>query len=111
MTLESCDTWDLICFIEGRKAIGCKWVYKKKFGANNSLEKYKARLVVKGYSHREGVDFGEIFSHVAKLSSIRLILSIIVSNDFEIEKMDVKIAFLHGDLEEEIYMQQPKGLR
>ena len=109
MTLDSCDTWDLVSFPKGRKAIGCKWIYKKKFGVDGKLERYKARLVAKGYSQREGVDFGEIFSPVAKLTSIRFLLSIVVAYDLEIEQMDVKTAFLHGDLEEEIYMQQPDG--
>jgi hypothetical protein len=69
------------------------------------VEKYKARLVEKGYSQVEGNDFGEIFSLVAKLTSIRFILSIVVAFDLEVEQMDVKTTFLHGDLEEEIYMK------
>jgi len=75
---------------KGRKAIGCKWVFKKKFGADGSLDKYKARLVAKGYSQREGVDFGGIFSPIDKLTFIRFILSISIAFDWEIEKMDVK---------------------
>ena len=74
------------------------------------VEKFKAQLVLKGYSQVEGVDFGEIFSPVAKLTSIRFLLSIIVAFDLEVEQMDVKITFLHGDLEEEIYMKQLEGL-
>ena len=73
-------------------------------GSDGSIEKYKARLVAKGYSQVEGVDYGEIFSPVTKMTSIRFLLSIAVAYDLEIEKMDVKTAFLHGDLEEEIYM-------
>jgi hypothetical protein len=69
----------------------------------------KLRLVAKGYSQVEGIDFGEIFSLVAKLTSIRFILSVVVAFDFEVEQMDVKTTFLHGDLEEEIYMKQPEG--
>ena len=69
----------------------------------------KARLVAKGYSQVPGIDFGDIFSLVAKVTSIRLLLSVAVAFDFEIEQMDVKTAFLHGDLEEEIYMKQPEG--
>jgi hypothetical protein len=71
------------------------------------VEKYKARLVAKGYSEVEGIDFSEIFSPVAKITSIRFILSISVGFDHEGERMDVKTTFLHGDLEEEIYMKQP----
>jgi hypothetical protein len=73
------------------------------------VEKYKAQLVAKGYSQVEGIDFGEIFSPVAKLSSIIFILYIVVAFDLEVEQMDVKTTFLHGDLEEEIYMKQPEG--
>ena len=73
------------------------------------VEKYNARLVEKGYSQVEGIDFGEIFSLVAKLTSIRFILSIAIAFDIEVEQIDVKTSFLHGDLEEEIYMKQPEG--
>jgi hypothetical protein len=73
------------------------------------VEKFKARLVEKGYSQVEGVDFSEIFSPIAKLTSIRVIMSMAATFDLEIEQMDVKTLFLHGDLEEEIYMKQPKG--
>ena len=73
------------------------------------MEKYKPRLVEKGYSQVEGIEFGEIFSLVAKLISIRFLLSIVVSFDLEVEQMDVKTSVLHGDLEEEIYMKKHKG--
>jgi hypothetical protein len=73
------------------------------------VEKYKARLIAKGYSQVEGIDFGEIFSPVAKLTSVRFLLSIAAAFDFEVEHMDVKTTFLHGDMEEEIYMKQPKA--
>jgi hypothetical protein len=72
------------------------------------VEKYKARLVAKGYSQVEGIDFGEIFSPVAKLTSIRFLLSIVVVFYLEVEQMDVKTTFLHGDMEEEIYIKQPE---
>jgi hypothetical protein len=73
------------------------------------VEKYKSRLVAQGYSQVEGTDFGEIFSPVANLTSIIFLLSIVVSFDIEVEQMDVKTTFLHGDLEEEIYMKKPEG--
>ena len=84
-------------------------MFKKKKNAKGKVEKYKARLIEKGYSQVSGIDFGDIFSLVAKVTSIRLLLSIVVSFDFEVEQIDVKTTFLHGDLEEEIYMKQPKG--
>ena len=94
----------------GRKPIGRKWVFKKKTNAEGKVEKYKARLVAKGYSQVPGIDFGDIFSPVAKVASIRLLLSVVAAFDFEVEQMDVKTTFLHGDLEEEIYMKQPERL-
>jgi hypothetical protein len=92
----------------GRKYVGSKWLFKKNFNAQGKVEEYKAQLVAKGYSQVEGIDFGEIFSPTAKLTSIRFILSIVVAFDLEVEQMDVKTTFLHGDLEEEIYMKQPE---
>ena len=82
-------------------------MFKKKMNVEGKVEKYKARLVEKGYSQVLGIDFGDTFSLVAKVTSIRLLLSVAVAFDFEVEKMDVKTTFLHGDLEEEIYMKQP----
>jgi hypothetical protein len=83
-------------------------VFKKKLNVEGKVEKYKACLVEKGYSQIEGIDFGEFFSSVAKLNSIRLIFSVTPTFDFEVEQMDVKTTILHGDLEEEIYMNHPK---
>ena len=108
-SLRKNDTWDLAGFPDGRKTIDSKWVFKRKTNATVCVEKFKARLVAKGYSQVEGVDFNEIFSHVAKLTSIRVLMSLTETFDLEIEQMDVKTTFLHGDLEEEIYMKQPKG--
>ena len=103
------NAWDLVELPAGRKPIGSKWVFKKKMNVEGKVEKYKARLVAKGYSQVPGIDFGDIFSPVAKVTSIRLLLSVAAAFDFEIEQMDVKTTFLHGDLEEEIYMKQPEG--
>ena len=103
-TLDKNGAWDLVNFSSGINPIGSKWVFKKKLNAEGKVEKYKARLVAKGYSQVEGIDFGEIFSSVAKLTSISFLLSVVVAFDFELEHMDVKTTSLHGDLEEEIYM-------
>jgi hypothetical protein len=108
-SLDKNEAWDLVELPTGRKPIGRKWVFKKKLNAEGKVEKYKARLVAKGYSHVEGIDFGKIFSPVAKLTSIRFMLFVVVAFDFKVEQMDVKTTFLHGDLEEEIYMKQPEG--
>jgi hypothetical protein len=107
--LDKNEAWDIVELPTGRKSVGSKWLFKKKFNAEGKVEKYKARLVAKGYSQVEGIDFGEIFSPVAKLTSIRFLLSIAAAFDLEVEQMDVKTTFLHGDLEEEIYMKQPEG--
>ena len=103
------EAWDLVELPAGRKPIGSKWVFKKKTNAEGKVEKYKARLVAKGYSQVLGIDFGDIFSPVAKVTSIRLLLSVAIAFYFEVEQMDVKTTFIHGDLEEEIYMKQPEG--
>ena len=86
-----------------------KWVFKFKVEEHNLKPRYKARLVVKGFSQRKGIDFDEIFSPVVKMSSICTVLGLAASLNLEIEQMDVKTAFLHGDLEEEIYMEQLEG--
>jgi hypothetical protein len=78
-------------------------------GVDDKVERYKERLVEKGYSQKEGIDFHEIFSPVVKLVSIHVVLALVVLLDLELEKLDVKTTFLHGDLDEEIYMEQPKG--
>jgi hypothetical protein len=103
------EAWDLVHLSTGRKPIGKKWVFKKKLNAKGKVEKYKAWLVPKGYSRVEGIDFGDIFSHVAKLTSIRFVLSIVAAFDFEVEQMNVETTFLHENLEEETYMKQPEG--
>ena len=96
-------TWELVEFPKGRKAIGCKWVYKIN-DDNNQVEKYHARLVVKGYAQKKGIDFNEIFSPVIRLTTIRVVLVMCVAFDLHLKRLDVKIAFLHGKLEDEINM-------
>ena len=101
--------WSLVDAPEGVNPIGCKWVYKKKFGADGQVETYKARLVAKGFRQKQGIDYEETFSPVAMLKSIRIMLAIAAYHDYEIWQMDVKTAFLNGFLEEEVYMSQPEG--
>eukprot|EP00253_Pinus_taeda_P020668 PITA_20668 len=96
-SLHKNEAWDLVELPARRKPIGSKWVFKKKMNAKGKVEKYKARLVAKGYFQVSGIDFGDIFSHVAKVASIILLLSVVVAYDFEVEQMDVKTTFLHGD--------------
>ena len=101
--------WSIVDPPEGIVPIGCKWVYKRKYGKDGKVETYKARLVAKGYNQRQGVDFDETFSPVAMLKSIRILLAIAAYYDYEIWQMDVRTAFLNGFIEETIYMQQPVG--
>eukprot|EP00253_Pinus_taeda_P019115 PITA_19115 len=101
-------TWELVNLPKGRKDLQNKWVYNIKHEGDEKKEKYKARLVVKGFSQKEGINFTEFFLLVVKMSSIRVILGLLAALDLECEQLDVKIAFLHGELEEEIYMQQPE---
>jgi hypothetical protein len=83
--LDKNEAWDLVEFLTGRNPIGNKWVFKKKLNAEGKVEKYKAQLVEKGYSQVEGIDFGEIFSPVSKLTSIRFMLSVVAAFYFEVE--------------------------
>jgi len=108
-SMYSNQVWELVDLPEGVKPIGCKWIYKRKRGADGRVKTYKARLVAKGYTQKEGIDYEETFSPVAMLKSIRILLSIAAHLDYEIWQMDVKTAFLNGRLEESIYMIQPEG--
>lgn len=102
-------TWILTKLPSGRKPITTKWVYKLKRKVDGSIERYKARLVARGFSQRAGLDCKETFSPVVRLDSIRLILAIAAQEDLELVHFDVRTAFLHGLVEEEIYMLQPEG--
>jgi hypothetical protein len=110
--IESMDdnqVWKLVDPPDGVKTIECKWVYKKKTDMDGNVYIYKARLVAKGFRQVQGVDYDETFSPVAMLKSVRIILAIAAYFDYEIWQMDVKTAFLNGNLSEDVYMIQPEG--
>lgn len=101
-------TWELIDLPQGAKAIGLKWVFKLKRNADGSINKYKARLVAK-YVQEYGIDFDEVFAPVEHIETIRLLISLAASRGWEIHHLDVKTAFLHGELKENVYVTQPEG--
>jgi hypothetical protein len=108
-SIEKNNTWELTTLPEGSKAIGVKWIYKTKFNEMGKIEKYKARLVAKGYSQKHGIDYNEVFAPVARWDTIRIILALAAKENWKVFQLDVKSAFLHGELVEDIYVDQPLG--
>lgn len=94
---------------DDEQPVGLKWIYKSKYNADGTLHKRKARLVAKGYSQREGIDFEEVFAPVARMETVRMMLAIGAQRRWPIYQLDVKSAFLNGELVEEVYVSQPEG--
>ena len=107
-SLISTRTWKLVDLPSGCKTIGCKWVLRKMLKPDGSIDKFKARLVAKGIKQKADLDFFDTFALVTRITSIRLLIAIAAIFYLKIHQMDVKTDFLNGDLEEEIYMDQPK---
>ncbi|KAL0442175.1 UNVERIFIED_CONTAM: Retrovirus-related Pol polyprotein from transposon TNT 1-94 [Sesamum radiatum] len=107
--MGSNQVWTLVDPPKGVKRVGCKWVYKRKIGADEKVTTFKAGLIAKGYTQRLGVDFEETYSPIAMVMSIRILLVIAAWYDYEIWQMDMKMAFLNGFIEEKIYMDQLEG--
>lgn len=108
-SITKLDSWTLVDLPHGVKPIGLKWIFKIKRNADGSINKYKARLVAKGYVQQYGIDFEEVFAPVARIETIRLLINLAASNDWEVHHLDVKTAFLHGELKETVYVTQPEG--
>jgi len=102
-------TW-LLCELPlGKKAIGTKWVYKLKHKPDGSIDRYKARLVAKGYAQQKSVDFDETFAPTCRMTTIRSICALAAHHGWNVHQLDIKTAFLNGDLHEEVYVTQPHG--
>ncbi|KAM1495899.1 hypothetical protein ACFXTO_030567 [Malus domestica] len=103
------NTWELVDLPPGSKPIGHKWIFKKKLKADGTIDKFKERLVAKGYRRKEGLDYFDTYSPVSRITSIRTLIAIAAVYNFDIHQMDVKTTFLNGELDEEICMEQPEG--
>ncbi|GAA0143493.1 transmembrane signal receptor [Lithospermum erythrorhizon] len=108
-SIQKNNTWSLTELPRSSKSIGVKWIYKTKRDENGEIIKHKTRLVAKGYSQKEGIDYIEVFSPVARMDTIRMIISLAAHNGWKLYQLDVKSAFLQGDLNEEVYIDQPEG--
>lgn len=102
--IEKNSTWELVDAPEGKKLIGLKWVYRTKYNSNGSIQKHKARLVAKGYAKKQGIDYEEMFSSVARFETVRAVLSFAAHLHLPVFQFDVKSAFLNGNLAEEVYV-------
>ena len=108
-SLHSNNVWELVELPRDAKPITCKWVYKIKYNTDRSIDRYKARLVVRGFTQKEGIDFNETFAPVAKYSSLRILFARATALGQKVLQLDIKTAFLYGELDETIYMRQPDG--
>ena len=107
--LHKTGTWDLVDLPSRKIAIGCKWVYKIKTRSDGTIDRYKSRLVSRCFTQEYSIDYEETFAHVARLSSVRTLIAISTTHKWPLFQMDVKNAFLNGELSEEVYMKLPLG--
>ena len=105
------NTWSLVPRHYSMNILGCKWVFRLKYNPDGSVERYKARLVTKGYNQQAGVDYFDTFSSIVKPTTIRLVLALAVSRGWPLRQLDISNAFLHGDVREDVYMLQSTGFK
>ena len=103
------DVWEIVSRPDGKSVVTSKWIFKIKHAANGSIEKYKAKFLARGFSQKEGVDYDETFAPVARYTSIRTIIALASAMRLRLHQMDVKTAFLNGEIEEEVHVEQPDG--
>lgn len=108
-SIEKNNTWYLTELPAGAKKIGLKWVYKTKLNEKGEVERHKARLVAKGYAQEYGIDYAEVYAPVSRMDTVRMILALAAQRGWDVYQLDVKSAFLHGNLKEDVYVEQPRG--
>jgi hypothetical protein len=104
---QSSGTWELVPLPPGKSLVSCRWLYTVKVGPDGKIDQFKNHLVAKGYTLIFGLDYSDTFSPIAKMASLRLLLDIAAIRHWPFHQLDIKNAFLHGDLQEEVYMEQP----
>src|SRR2546430_15795644 len=107
--LDSRGTWELVPRPPSTSIVTCRWVFSVKHNPDGTVARYKARLVARGFTQTYGIDYSDTFSPVARMSSIRILLSIVINKNWSLRQLDVKNAFLYGDLTEAVFMEQPPG--
>jgi hypothetical protein len=103
------DVWEVVPKPKNEDVVSSKWIYKIKHATDGSIEKYKARIVARGFSQKEGIDYEETFVPIARYTSIRTIIALAAKMEWKLHQMDVKTTFLNGVIEEEVYIEQPQG--